>query len=80
MGPKAGDIFVTRVFRDDSPKLRVFKLVVFMNLSLGVVDMETYPVKGKEEKVIWYAKSDLQFFDLLQSGPMPEVAGADEGN
>lgn len=68
-GPSIGDVWVTRIFRDDSLRLRVFKLVSFMNLSIGVVDMEDIKNKvGGIEHVIWYAKGDLQFFDLIQEG------------
>jgi len=81
MGPQIGDVYTTRVFKDDNPKLRVFKLAVFMNLSIGVVDMEDPKNSSpRTEKVIWFAKSDLQFFDLLQAATPPPKAPDEKGN
>lgn len=75
MGPEIGDVWTTRVFRDDTLRLRLFKLAQFGNLSIGVIDMED-PVNFEKsteyldkivqrQKVIWFGKADLQFFDLI---------------
>lgn len=70
-----GDIWTTRVFRDASPKLRVFKIAIFLNLSVGVIDKED---EDNPDRVIWYGKGDLQFFDLL--GREQKKAANEESN
>lgn len=67
-----GSIWVTRVFRDNDCRLRVFRVEQFLNLSVAVTDMEEIP-----PKLMWYAKGDLQFFDLLKEGANEE--GSQEG-
>lgn len=73
-----GDVWTTRVFRDQECRLRVFKIAVFLNLSVGVIDQEDPSnLRGPpgSEKIIWYAKSDLQFMDCLQMGKKPNEEG-----
>ena len=66
--PTLGDVWTTRVFREPHNQLRVFKLVVFMNLSIGVIDMEdreNFGVPPSQQRIIWFARGELQFFDLV---------------
>lgn len=78
MGIEIGDVWTTRVFKDPDPKLRVFKIAVFLGLSVGVIDQEdSRHGPGKIERVIWFAKSDLQFMDLLQRGAPKNAEGKD---
>lgn len=66
--PTIGDVWNVRVFRDDALVLRVFRIMSFHNLSIGVQDIET-----GSEQTIYFTKTDLQFLDLLSRQEMKEL-------
>lgn len=87
MGPEVGDVWTTRIFRDDNLRLRVFKLAKFGNLSIGVIDMEDpnnfkfiAGEPAQEQKVLWFGKADLQFFDLLSKDVKAAANEEDTGS
>lgn len=76
--PLVGDVWTVRVFRDPSLQMRVFRLVRFMNLCIGVVDEDDIEHPGK---ILYFGKIDLQFLDLISRQEMKELPrGGEKGS
>lgn len=80
MQPESGQVWTVRFFRQPEERLKVMKIIQFLGLSVAFIDMDDPKWEDGRDKIVWYSRPDLQFYDYLYGQTDKKVAANEEGS